>query len=113
MLSLQGKDNKIVFIQVYFPTSNHPDKDVDELCDQIQKIIDNIPQRDFIFILESVAYIPHIQNVSENILLAPVIIEENASLVFVLPTTFILQTLSFKNVDFIPGITQTVGVKAR
>ena len=51
VLSLQGKDNKIVFIQVYFPTSNHPDKDVDELYDQIQKIIHNISQRDFLFIM--------------------------------------------------------------
>ena len=28
-LSLQGKDNKIVFIQVYFPTLQHPDEEVD------------------------------------------------------------------------------------
>ena len=51
VLSLQGKDNKIVFIQVYFPTSSHPDEDVDKLYDQIQNIIDTIPQRDFLFIM--------------------------------------------------------------
>ena len=51
MLSLQGKDNKIVFIQVYFPTTSYPDEDVEKLYDQIQKLIDNIPQRDSLFIM--------------------------------------------------------------
>jgi len=51
MLSLQGKNNKIVFIQVYFPTTSYPDEDVEKLYDQIQKLIDNIPQRDFLFVI--------------------------------------------------------------
>ena len=51
LLSLQGKDNKIFFIQVYFPTSTHPDEEVEELYDQIQKLIDAIPRRDTLFIM--------------------------------------------------------------
>ena len=51
MLSLQGKDNKIIFIQVYFPTTSYPDEDVEKLYDQIQKLIDKIPQRDSLFIM--------------------------------------------------------------
>ena len=34
LLALQGKDNKIFFIQVYFPTLTHPDEEVEELYDQ-------------------------------------------------------------------------------
>jgi len=51
MLSLQGKNNKIVFIQVYFPTTSYPYEDVKKLYDQIQKLTDNIPQRDFVFVM--------------------------------------------------------------
>jgi len=51
MLSLQRNNNKIVFIQVYFPTTSYPDEDVEKLYDQIQKLIDNIPQRDFLFVM--------------------------------------------------------------
>ena len=31
---LQGKENKIIFIQVYFPTSNHPDNEAEVLYDE-------------------------------------------------------------------------------
>ena len=51
VLTLQGKENKIHLIQVYFPTTTHPDEDVDKLYDQIQNIIDNTPKRDFLFIM--------------------------------------------------------------
>jgi len=51
MLSLQGKDNKFVFIQVYFPTSSHEDEEVEELYNQVQALVDKIPQRDFLFIM--------------------------------------------------------------
>ena len=51
LLALQGKDNKIFFIQVYFPTLSHPDEEVDELYDQVQKLIDAIPSRHTLFIM--------------------------------------------------------------
>jgi len=51
VLSLQGRDNKIVFIQVYFPTLQHPDEEVEKLYNQIQELIDKIPRRDFVFIM--------------------------------------------------------------
>ena len=51
ILSLQGRDNKFVFIQAYFPTSTHPDEEVEELYDQIQKLVDGVPQRDSLFIM--------------------------------------------------------------
>ena len=50
-LTLQGKENRIVIIQVYFPTTSHPDEEVDKLYDQVQNIIDKIPKRDFLFIM--------------------------------------------------------------
>ena len=51
LLSLQGKDNKIVFIQVYFPTLEHPDEEVESLYSQVQELIDKIPKRDFVFVM--------------------------------------------------------------
>ena len=51
LLSLQGKDNKIVFIQAYFPTSDHPDEEVESLYSQVQELIDKIPKRDFVFVM--------------------------------------------------------------
>ena len=51
MLSLQGKDNKIVFIQAYFPTLQHPDEEVDKLYNQIQELLDKIPSRNSVFIM--------------------------------------------------------------
>ena len=51
VLSLQGKDNKIVFIQVYLPPLDHPDEEIENLYSQIQELIDKIPQRDFVFIM--------------------------------------------------------------
>jgi len=61
MLSLQRNNNKIVFIQVYFLTTSYTgwfteitidnkrinctDEEVEKLYDQIQKLIDSIPQR--------------------------------------------------------------------
>ena len=50
-LTLQAKENKIVFIQVYFPTSSHPDDEVDLLYAEIQGIIDKVPKRDQLFIM--------------------------------------------------------------
>ena len=50
-LSLHGKENKIIFIQVYFPTSSHPDNEVEKLYDEIQDIIDKVPKRDYLFVI--------------------------------------------------------------
>ena len=50
-LTLQGKENKVVFIQVYFPTTSHTDEEVDALYDQIQVIVDKTSKRDFLFIM--------------------------------------------------------------
>ena len=50
-LTLQNKDNKIVIIQTYLPTSQHPDEEVDQLYDEIQKYIDATPTRDLLFLM--------------------------------------------------------------
>ena len=44
VLTLQGEETKIHFIQVDFPTTTHPGVEVDRLYDQIQSIIDKTPQ---------------------------------------------------------------------
>ena len=51
VLILQGKENKIVLIQVYFPTSTYPDEDVERLYDQVQNVIDGTSKRDFLFVM--------------------------------------------------------------
>lgn len=51
VLRLQGKFSKLVLIQCYFPTSSHCDEEVEELYDQIQSIIDNVPKRDHLFLM--------------------------------------------------------------
>ena len=51
MLKLQGKENKIVLIQVYFPTLSYPDDEVEKLYSQVQLLLDKIPSRDFVFIM--------------------------------------------------------------
>ena len=51
LLTVEGKNNKITIVQVYFPTSNSPDEEVDNIYDQIQLIIDNTPKRDFLVLM--------------------------------------------------------------
>ena len=51
ILKIQGKFSKIIIIQVYFPTTSHPDTEVLGIYDQIQQIIDKIPKRDHIFVM--------------------------------------------------------------
>ena len=51
LLSIQGKETKITFIQAYFPTLQHPDEEIDALYNQIQEILDGIPSRDFVFVM--------------------------------------------------------------
>ena len=51
MLKLQGKENKIVLIQAYFPSLSYPEDEVEKLYSQIQLLLDKIPSRDFVFIM--------------------------------------------------------------
>ena len=51
ILSLKGKFTKMHFIQCYFPTTTHPDDEVNELYEQIQTIVNDIPKRDHLFIM--------------------------------------------------------------
>ena len=50
-LTLHAKENKIVFIQVYFPTNSDSDDEVNKIYDKIQGIIDKVPKRDHLFIM--------------------------------------------------------------
>ena len=50
-LKLKGKFSNIILIQVYFPTTQHPNEDVLELYDQIQQIMDKTPKRDNLFVM--------------------------------------------------------------
>ena len=49
-ITIKSKLNRIVIIQVYFPTSSYDDSDVDNLYEEIEKILDKIPQRDYVFL---------------------------------------------------------------
>jgi len=50
-IMLQRKETKTTLILTYFPTTSYPDEEVDHLYDEIQTILDNIPQRDLVFFL--------------------------------------------------------------
>ena len=50
VLKLKTKVSKIIIIQTYFPTTQHPDEEVEEIYNTIQDIIDRTPTRDTLII---------------------------------------------------------------
>ena len=51
VLTVKGKFSRFIIIQCYFPTSEHPDEEVDTLYDQIQEIINTVPKRDHLIVM--------------------------------------------------------------
>ena len=49
-ISIQSKLNKVIIIQVYFPTTSYDDSEVDSLYEEIARLLDKIPQRDYVFL---------------------------------------------------------------
>ena len=47
---LQGKPFDIVVIQVYAPTSNAEEAEVEQFCDDLQDLLELIPRKDVLFI---------------------------------------------------------------
>ena len=48
---VQGKPFNIMVIQAYAPTSNTEDAEVEQFCEDLQDLLELIPQKDVIFIL--------------------------------------------------------------
>ena len=51
LLSIRTKFSKITFIQCYFPTSTYPDEDINNMYNQIEALIQKVPQRDHLFVM--------------------------------------------------------------
>ena len=49
---LQGKPFNITVIQVYTPTSNAEEAEVEQFYEDLQDLLEQIPQKDFLFIIE-------------------------------------------------------------
>ena len=64
VLKLNGKFSKIVIVQTYFPTSEHPDEEVNQLYDQIQDIINKTSKRDHLIIMGD--FNPKVGNLNTN-----------------------------------------------
>ena len=47
---LQGKPFNITVIQVYAPSSNAEEAQVEQFCEDLQDLLELTPQRDFLFI---------------------------------------------------------------
>ena len=47
---LQGKPFNITVIQVYAPTNNSEETEVEQFCEDLQDLLELTPQRDFLFI---------------------------------------------------------------
>ena len=47
---LQGKPFNITVIQVYAPSSNAEEAEVEQFCEDLQDLLELTPQRDFLFI---------------------------------------------------------------
>ena len=50
-LHFQGKPFNISVIQVYAPTSNVEEADVEQFCDDLQDLIEVTPKKDVLFII--------------------------------------------------------------
>ena len=53
VLKLQGnsiKKSQILIIQVYLPTTDHKDEEVEEIYDQIFRVIENTSKRDYLIV---------------------------------------------------------------
>ena len=48
---LQGKPFNITDIQVYAPTSNAEEAEVEQFCEEIQNLLELTPQKDVLFII--------------------------------------------------------------
>jgi len=118
ILKLQGKENKIVLIQVYFPTTSHPDEEVEQLYKQIQELLDKIPNRDFVFIMGDFnARVGGLHTTYPNIIGKHTIGsstdrgERLAS--FCSVNSLYITNTFFKNVESIHGTTQMARVRAK
>ena len=47
----QGKPLKITVIQVYAPTSNAEEAEVERFCDDLQDLLELTPKKDVLFII--------------------------------------------------------------
>ena len=50
-LCFQGKPFKIMVIQVYAPTSNAEEAEVERFCEDLQDVLELTPQKDVLFII--------------------------------------------------------------
>ena len=50
-ICLQGKPFNITVIQVYAPTSNAEEAEVEQFYEDLQDLLEQIPQKDFLFII--------------------------------------------------------------
>ena len=48
---LQGKPFNIIVIQVYAPTSNAEEAEVEQFCEDLQDLLELTPKKDVIFII--------------------------------------------------------------
>ena len=48
---LQGKPLNITVIQVYAPTSNAEEAEVEQLCEDLQHLLELTPKKDILFII--------------------------------------------------------------
>ena len=51
-IRFQGKPFNITVIQVYAPTSNTEEAEVERFCEDLQDLLELIPQKDVLFIIE-------------------------------------------------------------
>ena len=50
-VDFQGKPFNIKIIQVYSPTSNAEEAEVEQFCEDLQDLLELIPKTDFLFII--------------------------------------------------------------
>ena len=50
-VSFQGKSFNIIVIQVYDPTSNDEEAEVERFCEDLQDLLELTPQKDVLFII--------------------------------------------------------------
>ena len=51
MVHFQGKPFNIIVIQVYVPTTNAEEAEVDPFCEDLQHLLELTPKRDILFLI--------------------------------------------------------------